>query len=113
MLCGSAESDVALLPSNSGHRKTCHKKQLNRFSLVQIDMVEGVHSLVLIMISDPPAPESRRTRPQAFNFKPPRNSVTYVDARGRDLGPLLLAATRSRVKFDAAGALLASFVNVS
>ena len=23
--CGSVESDVALLPSNSGHRKTCHE----------------------------------------------------------------------------------------
>jgi hypothetical protein len=42
MLCGSAEIYVALLPSNSGHRKTCPKKQLNRFFLVQIDIVELV-----------------------------------------------------------------------
>ena len=43
MLCGSAEIYVALLPSNSGHRKTCHEKQLNRFFLVQIDMVQLIH----------------------------------------------------------------------
>ena len=46
MLCGGAESDVVLLPSNSGHRKTRanlpQKAVKNRFSLVQIDMVEGV-----------------------------------------------------------------------
>ena len=52
MLCGSAESDVALLPSNSGHRKTCHKKQLNRFSLVQIDS-SGMGPLPSFLITKP------------------------------------------------------------
>ena len=48
MLCGSAEIYVALLPSNSGHRKTCPKKQLNRFFLVQIDIAQVVHSSISV-----------------------------------------------------------------